>query len=175
MAKRSPYKKELEQAGADLFNYAIDREDVKYLLALLPKEAAVVPAKVEYELQLLKIITVGWSISYYLESSAWKPALLELFWQAIQQFALNLSHTTGEIIGQPVDYFAVIKARLNTYVAALAADPAATEPARVIGHEFATACGRGDDLFTFMTGSKMFISATAQVEQYLRSIGFSVE
>jgi hypothetical protein len=175
MPKRYPTQKEIEQAGTDLFNYAIDREDVKYLVALLPKEAAVTPSKVEYELQLLKIITVGWSISYFLETSAVKPALLERYWQAVQQFALNLSDTTGRMIGQPVDYFAVVKERLDTYVAALAAQPAAPEPARVIGPEFAKACGRREDLFAFMTGSKMFFSTAARVKQYLGALDFTIE
>ncbi len=173
MSKRNTIKKELEQAGADLFNYAIDREDVKYLLAHLPKESSAAPAKVEYELQILKIVTVGWGISYYLRHSAWKSALLEMFWQAVQQFALNLSHASGQMTGRSIDYFAVLKERLDRYVAALTAQPGAPEPARVIGPEFARACGREDDLFAFMTGSKMFLSATGRVEQYLRALGLT--
>ena len=54
------------QAAEDLFNFAIDREDVKWLLAHLHAEATVKRHSVEYELQILKLITVGWSIAFYL-------------------------------------------------------------------------------------------------------------
>ncbi|MFO7970550.1 MAG: hypothetical protein R6U40_02230 [Desulfobacterales bacterium] len=47
---------------------AIDPEDVRALMAYLLKESDIQRDKVENELQVLKIITVGWSISYYLEN-----------------------------------------------------------------------------------------------------------
>ncbi|MGD8660490.1 MAG: hypothetical protein PVH37_11180, partial [Desulfobacterales bacterium] len=56
------------------------------------------------------------------------------------------------------------------YVNAMARHPDASEPATVIGPEFAKACGNEKDIFTFMTGSKMFISATTKVRQYLEAI-----
>ncbi len=174
MPKPQARQEELEQAMADLLDYAFDREDVKYLLARLPREAPVTPAKVEYELQILKIVTVGWSLSYHLHP-ALRPALPEFFWQSVRRLAAGLSQTTGRIIGQPVDYFAVLKERFETYRAALAADPGAAEPARVIGPEFARVCGRAEDLFAFMAGSKMFISATGRVEQYLRALGLTAD
>ena len=43
----------------------MDREDVKDLVANLPEETDIRGVTVEYELQILKIISVGWSISYY--------------------------------------------------------------------------------------------------------------
>jgi hypothetical protein len=56
------------------------------------------------------------------------------------------------------------------YVAALEKHPDASEPAQVIGPEFARICGNGDDIFTFMTGSKMFISTINKVKEYLEAI-----
>ena len=56
------------------------------------------------------------------------------------------------------------------YVAAMSHSPDASEPAAVIGPEFSKACGNEDDIFTFMTGSKMFISTTSKVKQYLEAI-----
>jgi hypothetical protein len=56
------------------------------------------------------------------------------------------------------------------YVAALENHPEAAEPALVIGPEFARTCGNVDDIFTFMTGSKMFISTIKRVKEYLETI-----
>jgi len=55
-------------------------------------------------------------------------------------------------------------------VAALSKNPVAPEPALVIGPEFARICGNVDDIFTFMTGSKMFISTIKKVKAYLETI-----
>ena len=74
------------------------------------------------------------------------------------------------MIGQNIDYFDILKGRLNMYVAALEKHPDAAEPALVIGPEFARTCGNVDDIFTFMTGSKMFISTINRVKEYLETI-----
>jgi hypothetical protein len=57
----------VEKAGKDLFNFAVDREDVKVLVANLPEDAGIRGVTAECELQILKIISLGWSISYYKE------------------------------------------------------------------------------------------------------------
>ena len=167
LEKNSP---EIEKVRNDLLNFAIDREDITWLMERLPKEANIDRNTVEYELQILKIISVGWSISYYLESNSLKNSLLESFWMAIYEFSQRLSTTTGLMIGKDIDYFQILKDRLDMNVNALTRHPDATEPASVIGREFARTCGNVDDIFTFMTGSKMFISATGRVREYLEII-----
>jgi hypothetical protein len=163
-------KSELEKAGEDLLDFAVDREDVKWLMNRLPAEADIKRITVEYELQILKIIGVGWSLSYYLESSPQKTELLETYWGAINEFSQGISTTTEYMIGQNIDYFQIIKDRLDNYVTALSKNPEAREPAQVIGPEFARICGNADDIFTFMTGSKMLISAINKVKAYLEAI-----
>ena len=163
-------KSKIERTGDDLFNFAIDREDLKWLMDRLPPEADVKRNTVEYELQILKIITVGWSISYYLTNSPQKNELLERYWTAVNEFSRDLTTTLEYMIGQDIDYFQVLKKRLDMYVAAMAQHPDASEPSAVIGPEFSKACGNEDDIFTFMTGSKMFISTTSKVKQYLEAI-----
>jgi len=163
-------KSEIKNARDNLFNFAIDREDIKWLMENLPKEADIKRDTVEYELQLLKIISVGWSISYYLENSPHKDQLLELFWMAVYEFSQQLSKTTELMIGHDIDYFQVLRDRLDMYVEAMAQKPDAPEPAIVIGPEFARTCGNVDDVFTFMTGSKMFISTIGRVKEYLKTI-----
>jgi hypothetical protein len=166
MEKRDKKKSEIEKAGKDLFNFAIDREGVKWLMAHLPEEADIQRSAVEYELQILRIISVGWSISYYLETNPCKHQLLAFFWNAVYEFSQNISETTEHMIGHDIDYFQILKDRLDMYVAAMAQKPDAPEPAIVIGPEFAKACGNIDDIFTFMTGSKMFISTIGRVKEY---------
>jgi hypothetical protein len=154
MEPPSGEKSELEQVGEDLFNYAVDREDIKYLVALLPREQ-------------LKIITVGWTISYHLMGHPLKEVLAEFFWQSIQTFSRSLSETTSLMIGKDIDYFDTLKQSLSSYLDVMTRHPESHEPARLIGAEFARRCGDANDLFTFMTGSKMFLTATTRVKQYL--------
>lgn len=160
-------KTEMEKAGEDLFSYAIDREDVKWLMKHLPKEADIRRETVEYELQILKIISIGWSLSYYLEDSPRKNPLVELYWQAVYEFSQSISATTEMMTGQDIDYFQVLKDRLDMYVEAMSRKPDAPEPATVIGPEFARTCGNPNDIFTFMAGSKMFITTINRVKEYL--------
>jgi len=49
----------VEQAGENLFDFAVDREDIKIFAEQLPEEAKGKPAGLEYELQLLKIVSTG--------------------------------------------------------------------------------------------------------------------
>lgn len=163
-------KSELEKARKDLVDFAVDREDIKWLMERLPQEADIRRVTVEYELQLLKIIGVGWSLSFYLENSTQKTELLTTYWESIHEFSQGISTTTEYMIGQQIDYFQILKERLDMYVAALADNPDATEPARVIGPEFARICGNGEDIFTFMAGSKMFISTINKIKDYLEAI-----
>ena len=159
----------IERAGEDLFDFAVNRDDVKWLIARLPDESPAPRSKVEYELQILKIVAVGWSISYHLENRPWKMPLSEQYWNTVREFSHSLSETTGLLIGQDIDYFQILKERLDQYVQALKQHPEATEPATVIGPEFGRLCGDAEDLFVFMAGSKMFINAVQQVGTYLQA------
>ncbi len=154
-------------AAETLFDYAIDREDVKWLMAQLHVQAAVNRHTVEYELQILKIISVGWSIAYHLENDPAKQPLLEEFWKAVQAYAQNLSQTTELMIGQDIDYFQILRERLDMYLAAMAASDEKNEPTTVIGPAFAQTCGNGDDIFTRLTGAKMFMSVVGRVKTFL--------
>jgi hypothetical protein len=160
----------VDQAVENLFNFAMDREDIKVFVENLPKETKCKPTAVEYELQLLKIISTGWSISFFLENSPHRGQLAENFWKLIHGFSENISETTGLMTGHDIDYFQIVKSRLDMYVAALNAKPEMAEPAAVIGPEFAKFCGDTDDVFSVMAGSRMFILTVARVKKYLESI-----
>ncbi len=163
-------KSPVEQAAHDLFNFAIDRTDIKEIMGGLHEQADVNRNSVEYELPLLKIITVGWSISYFINHGPYKDDVSEIFWNAVREFALGISDTTGLMTGTDIDYFQVIKDRLNLYVDAMNENTDAPEPAVVIGPEFAGACGNRDDVFTVMTGARMFIATAGSVKSYLEEV-----
>ena len=163
-------KSVVKLAGEDLFNFAVDREDIKTLIANLPKETECKPAAVEYELQLLKIIITGWSISFYLEEYSQRDQLAEIFWKLIHEFSETLSETTQLMTGQNINYFQILKDRLDMYVAALTEKPESTKPVAVIGPEFAKVCGNGDDIFAIMIGSRMFILTISSVKEYLEAM-----
>ena len=170
MGETEDSKSDLEQAKEDLFNFAIDREDVKWLLGQLPQQSEVEIGAVEYELQILKIISVGWGTAYLLENSPLKKPLLELYWKSIYEFSGDLSETTGLLTGAEIDYFEVLKKRLDRYVNVLSQHGDASEPAAAIGPEFARNCGNKEDLFAFMAGSKMFVSTISRVKEYFEKI-----
>ena len=163
-------KSVVEITGLDLFNFAVDREDIKTLIAHLPKETECKPEAVEYELQLLKIIITGWSISFFLGENPLRDELAESFWKSIHEFSGTLSESTQLMTGQDINYFQILKERLDMYVEALAEKPEATEPVAVIGPVFARVCGNADDVFAIMTGSKIFIITVASVKEYLEAI-----
>ena len=170
MGKQEKKPSKIEQAAEDLFNYAIDREDVKWLMANLAEQADVKRTTVEYELPILKIISVGWSLSYYLPGGPQKDELSSLYWTAINDFSKDLSSTTEMMTGQKIDYFDILKERLDMYVNVLEQHPDVQDQATVIGQEFARTCGKADDIFTFMIGSKMFMSTVGHVKEYLETI-----
>jgi hypothetical protein len=160
----------IEQVGEDLFNFAVDRADVKTLLEYLPKETDVMRSKVEYELVILRIVSVGWSISYFLENSPHKNRLAELYWKAVHAFSQSISSTTGLMTGRDIDYFQVLRDRLDTYVEAMRRKPGAPAPSVVMGPEFARACGNVNDVHTVMTGTRMFIATVKGVKEYFEMI-----
>jgi len=162
-------KTEIEKAGEALFNFAVDHEDVKALVANLPEETDIQGVTVEYELQILKIISVGWSISYYLEKGPQKTQLAELYWQAVEQFSQSISRSTGLMTGHEIDYFQILKERLDMYLDALNENSFGSQPVSVIGPEFARTCGKVDDAFTVLTGAKMFSATIGSVKEYLEA------
>ena len=167
--EQNPEKSPLEKAGEDLFNFAVDREDIRQLMDQLSQSAEIDATTLEYELPLLKIITVGWSAAYLMENSPYKPELLEVYWNAVRTFCQNLSDTAGLVTGKDIDYFELVKQRFDAYLSAMDANPGAGDPAAVIGPEFARICGNKDDVFAVLTGSRMFVGTVNCVREYLKA------
>ena len=102
--------------------------------------------------------------------SSHREQLTEIFWKHIHEFSADLSETTGLMTGHDIDYFHILKERLDLYVVALQSKPDMTEPAAVIGPEFAGLCGDADDIYTILAGSRMFVMTAARVKDYLESL-----
>jgi len=58
------------------------------------------------------------------------------------------------MIGKDIDYFQILKDRLNAYVEAMRQKPDALAPAGVIGPEFARVCGNVNNVYAVLTGQR---------------------
>lgn len=158
----------------DLYGYALDREDVKWITGTVPQSAGLDPDRLEYELHLLKIVTVGWSIAYYLQENPVKDKVVEPFWQSIHEVSTGLSQATGMLIGKEIDYFNELRSRLEGYVLAMSRT-GHDNPAEAIGPEFAANFGLPEDLAVSMAGSRMFMAAARGVKEYLQTAEFDIQ
>ncbi len=160
----------LDKVSENLVNFSVDRDDLNRIMSMLPDDEAINRVTVEYEIPLLKIVSVGWAIAYFLEERPEKKALLESFWKAIDEFSQSLSDVTNLTTGAEINYFHMIKERVDTYVQALNMQPDAKEPAAVIGPTFAGICNIPDNIHVIMTGNRVFNAAIIGVKEYLAHI-----
>ena len=149
---QNPNTTPLADAAENLFNYAIERDDLKQMVANLPDDKNINKVTVEYELQLLKIISVGWGIPFFMAAQPLKDKLAEAFWNNIQALSQSISNSTSASVGKDVDYFGIIKERLDIYVNALQHYAAAPDSAKVIGVSFANLCGDVANTFVTLAG-----------------------
>jgi hypothetical protein len=167
MASSNNTAKDVAQAGEQLFRFAIDRGDMKAILDPLPVEGPEKRAALEYEIQLLRIVAVGWAIAFFLGDSDLKTPLGQRYWENMQTFSATLSTSATLTIGSDVDYFDILKQRLDYYVDALEAAGKIPQPAMAIGPAFADICGDRDDAGAILAGSKMFAHTIGAVREYL--------
>lgn len=172
--KNESGKNGIEVVCEALFDFAIDRRDVAEIMARFPRSSDARRATVEHELQILKIISVGWSLSYCMPAGDVKEEITTRFWGAVHDFSKSLSRTTELLIRQEIDFFAAVKGRFEGYLEEMKRNAEAPEPAVVIGPEFARCCGDGEDAHTVMAGSRMFVGAVNEVRRYLEEQGIAV-
>ena len=155
------------RAGEQLYRFAIDRGDMHTILDALPLEVPEKRVALEYEIQLLRIISVGWAIAFFLTDSGLKTTLGQYFWEHIRAFSSTLSASASLTTGSGIDYFDILKKRLDLYIGALDAAGQIPEPAMAIGPAFAGVCGDPDDACAILAGSKMFSITIHAVREYL--------
>ncbi len=153
----------------DLATFAIDRADLKELLAAVPEDSQLNLTTVEYELQILKLLSVGWAISFFLPATdPNKGPVTEMFWEFIREISNNISTLTQTTSGKQLDYFEILKERLNAYVKIMQEVPdEAQNPANVIGPAFADMCNAKDNAIAILMGTKMFTLTLGAVKEYL--------
>jgi len=159
----------IEQLARNLASFAIDRTDLKALLAAIPEKNDLNLHTVEYELGILKILSVGWGIAFYMAATDKNKApLTESFWEMIREIARNISTLTETTTGTKIDYFAILKERLDSYVKEMQENPNQTEePSAIMGPAFAKACRAPEDPIAILTGTKMFTLTLGAVKEYL--------
>ncbi|MCD4718783.1 MAG: hypothetical protein K8S13_02850 [Desulfobacula sp.] len=162
----------VQQLAQDLAAFAIDRTDLKKFLAAIPENSDLNLTIIEYELQILKILSVGWAISFFMPATDKnKGPLTQLFWEVIKELSQNISTLTQTTIGQSIDYFEILKQRLNTYLKVMQNNPdEAQNPANIMGPAFANACKCEDDAIAILTGTKMFTLTLGAVKEYLNTV-----
>ncbi len=160
------------ETAQNLAAFAIDRTDLKEILAALPKEAGLNLTTIEYELGILKILSVGWGISFFMPAGDKnKTPLSESFWHMIKEISQNISTLTETTTGHQIDYFNILKERLDTYIQRLQTNPdGTTDPAAVMGPAFSEACGCPDNAIVILTGTKMFSLTLGAVKEYLAAV-----
>ncbi|MBU8910807.1 MAG: hypothetical protein KOO65_06020 [Desulfobacterales bacterium] len=170
LTKRTPIA--VQQLAQNLAAFAIDRTELKELLDAIPENSDLNRTSIEYELQILKILSVGWAVSFFMPTADKnKEALTEMFWEFIRELSQNISTLTKTTTGQSIDYFEILKERLDTYLTILQNDPGkAQNPADVMGPAFADACKCKDNAIAILTGTKMFTLALGAVKEYLNTV-----
>ena len=162
----------IDTAADHLATYAFDKGGLTAILSRIPATEGVGRVGLEYEAQLLKIITVGWGISYFMDGRGEKQALVEATWNGIQTFSQNLDSVTHLMTGTQIDYFQIVRQRLDTYLTALRLEPGATDPVAVFGPAYARCCGQAANVHVIMAGNHVFAGTLEAVREYLGHIAF---
>ncbi len=161
-----------EKLAQDLAVFAIDRTDLKEALAAIPKENNLNLVTIEYELQILKIISVGWAISFFMAASDKnKDLIAQIFWEHIREISNNISTITEATAGKQIDYFEILKERLNTYLKVMQKNPDISQnPADIVGPTFAVTCNCPNDAMAILLSTKMFTLTLGSVKEYLNAV-----
>ncbi len=172
MAQKKKESLSIEKMAGDLSSFAIDRRDLKELLAAIPADSRLNPTTVEYELQLLKILSIGWALSFFMPVTDKNKGPLTLaFWENIREISGNISTLTQTTTGKTVDYFEILKDRLSIYLGAMQKNPDTSQnPAVIIGPVFASVCQSENNPAAILTGTKMFTLTLGAVKEYLNAV-----
>jgi hypothetical protein len=159
----------INKIAENIANFAVDREDIKAVLDNLPEGPDIKRAFIDYELQILKIISVGWGLSVYMAENPKKDTLAGFFWTHIREFSKNISTMTHLTTGAQVDYFTSIKEKFDIYLDSLGTTKMKNDPASAIGPTFAELCNHKDNPFIVIAGARMFNLSVNSIREYLET------
>jgi len=160
-----------ENTAYILFNYSVKREDLKELADSIIDNSTLSEQTILYELQILKIISTGVSINYLIKTPEAKNKISEYYWKYILDFSASVTEATKEYSNVELNYFDVIKEKLDFYLKELNQNKSAAEPASVIGPSFAHQCGDDSDTFAVMAGAKLFKSVIGGLSKFFEKEG----
>ncbi len=167
----APDSEQLEKISERLVEFAIDREDIKLIVNGLPEDQDINKAVVDYEIQILKIISVGWSISIHMADHPLKEQVAETFWHKLNTFSHTLSETASLTTGQTIDYFQILKDRFDEYLGNLQNSKLKSDPASAVGPTFAELCRHKDNPFVVISGARIFNLSINSIREYLQTEG----
>ncbi|MCF8051646.1 MAG: hypothetical protein K9L59_10450 [Desulfobacterales bacterium] len=170
MAGGSESRINVAEAANRLLNISVNQNETRADIAALPPEEACSLIAVEYELQLLRIVATGWTISYTVEEERLRKTLSEAFWEGIRIYCSAVSAMTGPVLGKDCDYFSMIRQRVDQYVQAMSHFADAGDPARVIGPTFAALCGCGQSAAVISLGRRVFTRCLARAQRFLHEV-----
>ncbi len=170
MAATSKREVPINEVSQQLVNYSMEREDLKQLAQHVPEGSRISAVTMEYEIQILKIVSVGWGISYFMPQADRKTELAESYWNGIRELSGGISTMTSAAVGKEIDYFDILKQRLDIYVKALQVYSDVQDPGPVIGHTFAKICGDEEDMYVMISGKHVFHLTLLGIKEYLESI-----
>ena len=161
-----------QDLAKNLASFAIDRTDLKEILSVLPQGHGLNKTAIEYELGILKILSVGWGLSFFMAATDKnKGQISQSYWEIIREISQNISTLTETTTGKQIDYFGILKERLDTYLEKMQANPGqSADPTSLIGPMFADACGCSGNAIAILTGTKMFTLTLGAVKEYLNAV-----
>ena len=90
----------VDQVAENLSAFAIDRADIKSLLGTIPEGHPINLNRLEYELAILKILSVGWALAFFMPATdVNKTPLTQAFWEQIREISNNVSTLTETTTG----------------------------------------------------------------------------
>lgn len=149
-----------------LVSYATHSTDILPLVEGLPDISRIQKPTMEYELRLLKILSVGWGLAFLLSDHPAKTSLSEEFWQRIALLSKEIDTLCRES-GTDIDYFATLRHRLDLYVSALSKAKQQEDPGSEVGLCYAELCGDVNDSYAFVVGKRIFTGVLSSLHQYL--------
>jgi hypothetical protein len=162
----------IDRAIEVLTGVATNREVIRRELARLPDDdPRINKSKVEYEIQLLRIVFTGWAMAYFMADQPLKNDLAEAFWISMHGFAGRISAmASAGADGKAVDYFAAIRERAQCYTDAMNTCLDEADPAIVVGAAFLRLCGDNGGKPVADAGKQVFVNTLNTVKLYLDSV-----
>jgi len=156
-----------KQLAHRLLNIAVNQRETKADLSAVRNDEPLNWIAVEYEMQLLRIVAVGWAVAYFGDQARGPEGLAEAYWEGVQTYGSAVSAMTQPVLGSGADYFGTVRQRLDHYVQVMTHFSNVTDPARVIGPTFAKLSGCEASEAVIRLGGRVFSRCLARVQQLL--------